>query len=136
MIMPTLAPHGQRRLVIVLVCCYVGAYLGLALAPVSGAWLWMLLAGAGAGLFPLSLTMFGLRTRAARATAALAAFAQGIGYLLAGSGPLLVGLTVGKSHEWTGMFALLFVALAVCLIAGLRASRPRYVDDEVAVNTR
>ncbi len=88
------------------------------------------------GLLPLSLTMFGLRTRAARATAALAAFAQGIGYLVAGSGPLLVGLTVGTSRDWTGMFVLLFVALAVCLIAGLRASRPRYVDDEVAVSTR
>jgi CP family cyanate transporter-like MFS transporter len=131
MVMPTLAPRGQRRLVLVLVSCYAVSYVGLALVPVGGAWLWMLLAGTASGLFPLALTLFGLRTRTPQSTAAVAAFTQGIGYLLAASGPFLVGITVGRPHDWTGMFVLLFAALAVCLVAGLRASRPTYVDDEL-----
>jgi CP family cyanate transporter-like MFS transporter len=131
MLMPTLAGRGQRRLILVLSACYLGAYVGLAVAPAGGAWVWMLLTGTGSGMFPLALTMFGLRTRTARTTGALSAFAQGIGYLLAGSGPLLVGVLLGSSHHWTGMFLLLFIALAVCVTAGLRAGRPVFVDDEI-----
>jgi CP family cyanate transporter-like MFS transporter len=132
MLMPTLAGRGQRRLVVILSACYLGAYVGLAVAPVGGVWLWMLLTGAGAGMFPLVLTMFGLRTRTAATTAALSAFTQGIGYLLAGSGPLLVGVLLGSPHHWTGMFMLLFSSLAVCFAAGLRAGRATFVDDEIA----
>jgi CP family cyanate transporter-like MFS transporter len=129
-VMPTLAVRGQRSLVLGLAGCYLVGYVGLLLAPVSGSWVWMLLIGTGAGMFPLVLTMFGLRTRTPEATIALAAFAQSIGYVLAGTGPLLVGVLLGRPHDWTGPFALLFVALAVGTTAGLLAARPRYVEDE------
>lgn len=130
-LMPTLAVRGQRRLVLGLCSCYLAGYIGLLVAPVGGAWVWMLLVGVAAGLFPLVLTMFGLRTRTPDVTVALAAFAQGVGYLLAGTGPLLVGVLLGRPHDWSRPFALLFVALGVTVVAGMFAARPRYVDDEV-----
>jgi CP family cyanate transporter-like MFS transporter len=132
-IMPTLAVRGQRPLVLVLAGCYLGGYFGLLIAPVDGSWAWMLLIGVGAGMFPLALTMFSLRTRGPEATIALAAFSQGVGYILAGTGPLLVGVLLGQPHNWTWLFVLLFSSLAVATVAGLLAARPRFVEDEVAM---
>jgi MFS transporter, CP family, cyanate transporter len=133
-IMPTLAVRGQRPLVLALAGCYLVGYLGLLIAPLDASWAWMLLIGVGAGMFPLALTMFGLRTRRPEATVALSAFAQGVGYVLAGTGPLLVGVLLGQPHNWTWLFVLLFTALAVATVAGLLAARPRFIEDEVPVS--
>jgi MFS transporter, CP family, cyanate transporter len=133
--MPMLAARGERRLILILCGCYLAAYIGLALAPLGVAWVWMVLAGLGSGLFPLCLTMFGLHTRTATTTAALSAFAQGVGYLIAATGPLLVGLSLGSPHNWAGFFVVLFAALAACIVFGVRASEPRFVDDEVDATT-
>jgi MFS transporter, CP family, cyanate transporter len=131
MIMPTLAVRGQRLLVIALATSTLVAYVGLSLAGDRGAWLWMFLAGVGGGTFPLSLTMMGLRTRHAAATAALSAFSQSIGYLIAGTGPLLVGLLLGATGGWAAPMATLYIMLAVGVVSGLIAARPVFVEDEV-----
>ena len=133
---PLLALRGQRLLVVVLTVSYLIAYIGMALAPLGGAWVWMLLAGIGSGMFPLALTMIGLRTRDAETTGALSAFSQGVGYLFAGTGPLLVGVLLGATNNWSAPFALLFVVLGVAAVAGWIAARDRYVDDELAAAVR
>jgi MFS transporter, CP family, cyanate transporter len=83
-------------------------------------------------MFPLSLTMIGLRARTSETTAALSAFVQAIGYVVAGAGPLLFGVLYGATNAWTLPLAALFVALAVAFGAGWLACRPSYVDDELA----
>ena len=133
-IMPMLAIRGQRPLVVALAACYLVGYVGLLTAPVGGSWAWMFFIGVGAGMFPLVLTMFGLRTRAPEATVALAAFTQGVGYVLAGTGPLLVGVLLGQPHNWNWLFVLLFTALGVATVAGLLAGRPRFIEDEVRLS--
>jgi MFS transporter, CP family, cyanate transporter len=132
MVVPTVAPRRHRLVVTVLAGCYLVAYVGLALAPVGGAWVWMTLSGIGSGMFPLSLTMIGLRARTAETTAALSAFVQALGYIVAGSGPLLFGVLYGATNSWTAPLALLFVALALAFGSGWLACRPNYVDDELA----
>jgi MFS transporter, CP family, cyanate transporter len=132
MVVPTIAPSRHRLVVVVLSTCYLVSYLGLALAPVGGAWAWMVLSGIGSGMFPLSLTMIGLRARTSETTAALSAFVQAIGYVVAGAGPLLFGVLYGATNAWTLPLAALFVALAVAFGAGWLACRPSYVDDELA----
>jgi MFS transporter, CP family, cyanate transporter len=132
MVVPTIAPSRHRLVVVVLSTCYLVSYLGLALAPVGGAWAWMVLSGIGSGMFPLSLTMIGLRARTSETTAALSAFVQAIGYVVAGAGPLLFGVLYGATNAWTLPLAVLFVALAVAFGAGWLACRPGYVDDELA----
>ncbi len=133
---PALAARrpSQWPLVVLLAGCYVGAYTGMLTATgFAGGVLWAALVGIGSGSFPLALTMIALRTRTADATASLSAFAQSVGYVLAGGGPLLVGVLHGRSGGWTGSFVLLFATLAALVVAGWFAARPRYVEDEVCV---
>ncbi|MEO6885435.1 MAG: MFS transporter [Jatrophihabitantaceae bacterium] len=132
MVVPTIATRHHRTVIVALTGCYLVAYLGMALAPVGGAWAWMVLAGVGSGMFPLALTMIGLRSRTAQTTAALSAFVQAIGYLVAGTGPLLFGVLYGATNSWAIPLTLLFVAMVITLVAGWRAAAPRFVDDELA----
>jgi CP family cyanate transporter-like MFS transporter len=134
MVTPSIAPRHHRMVIITLSLCYLVAYLGLAVAPVGGAWVWMVFTGIGGGMFPLALTMIGLRARSAETTAALSAFVQGIGYLVAGTGPLLFGVLYGATGSWAPSLSLLFVALALAFAAGWQSSRPRLVDDELATS--
>jgi CP family cyanate transporter-like MFS transporter len=132
MLVPTVSQERHRRVIITLTGAYLVAYLGLVVAPVGGAWVWMTLVGLGSGMFPLALTMIGLRTRTAETTAALSAFVQAIGYIVAGTGPLLFGILYGATNGWGWSLSLLFVALALALVTGLAACRPHFVDDELA----
>lgn len=133
MVLPTVAVRlpDQRPLVALLLACYVAAYAGMLLAPRGGAWVWVVLAGTGSGAFPLVLTLIGLRTSRPEATASLGAFVQSIGYLVAGSGPLLVGVMHGATGGWTGPFVLLFCAVAVMGVAGWFVAVPGDVEDDL-----
>ena len=132
MVIPALAVRGQRAIVVGLTAASAVSYLGMLVAPVGGAWLWMLLGGVGGGMFPLTLVMIGLRSREIATTAALSAFVQGIGYLLAGTGPLLVGVLLGITGSWTWPLILLLLAALGSASAGWYAGRPAYVDDQLS----
>jgi CP family cyanate transporter-like MFS transporter len=132
MIIPAVAVRGQHSLVTGLTSLSAISYLGMLLAPVGGAWLWMLLGGIGSGIFPLTLTMIGLRSARVPVTAALSAFSQSVGYLIAGTGPLLVGLLLQLTGEnWTGPLILLLIADLCSFGFGWYAGRPCYVEDEL-----
>jgi CP family cyanate transporter-like MFS transporter len=133
MIAPTFAAVRLRTVITVLCGCSLIAYIGMAFAPKDGAWLWMVLAGLGAGAFPVALMMIGLRARNEQSTEALSSFVQAIGYVVAGAGSLLFGVLYGSTQHWTLPLALLIVALVLTYIAGIVASRERFVDDELAM---
>jgi CP family cyanate transporter-like MFS transporter len=134
LVAPRVAPSRLRGVVAGLGACYLVAYAGLAVAPVDGAWVWMALVGIGSGMFPVALTLIGLRSRTAATTAALSAFVQAIGYVVAGCGPVLFGALFGATGSWALPITVLFVALAVTLVAGWPATADRYVDDELAAS--
>lgn len=121
----------QRRVLAALVVCYVASYTGMGLSPGGAPLLWMVLAGLGGGTFPLALTMIGLRTRTTAGTASTSAFVQSVGYVVAGGGPLLVGVLHGATGGWTWPFVLLFADLALMAVAGWYAAQPRYVEDDL-----
>ena len=133
MVIPSVAARrsDQRALIAVLIGCTVVAYIGMLVSPGAGAWAWVVLAGLGAGAFPLALTMIGLRTRSIATTGSLSAFAQSMGYLIAGCGPLLVGVLHGATGGWTWPFVLLFADLAVMAVAGWVIGKHRYVEDDL-----
>jgi CP family cyanate transporter-like MFS transporter len=133
---PRVPPGRQRLLVVCLFCFSLAAYIGLALAPVGGAWLWMVLAGIGGGTFPVSLTLIGLRARTAATAASLSAFAQGIGYVIAGIGPLLFGALFGLTGSWGVPLAVLFVALGLNVFAAWPATADRRIEDELGASLR
>jgi len=120
----------QRPVVVGLVACYAVGFAGLWLAPISTAPLWVTFVAIGMGSFPLALMMLALRTRTPESTAALSAFGQSAGYLIAGAGPLLVGVLHQMTGGWTLPYALIFAVLVVQLFTGLYAARNRYLEDE------
>ncbi|MEV4249407.1 MFS transporter [Streptosporangium canum] len=135
MVVPWIASKfsDQRPVVAAFVAFYTVGFLGLWLGPVDLAWAFAVLVGIGMGSFPLALTMLALRTRTPEATAALSAFGQSTGYLIAGAGPLVVGVMHESTGGWTLPFLLLFAVVGVQLVTGWYAGRSRYLEDERAL---
>jgi len=105
------------------------AILGLLLAPQAAPVLWALLYGFGTGAsFPLALTLVLQRTRDAAQTGRLSASAQSLGYLVAATGPLAVGVLHDVTDGWTPALLLLLAILVVQTVVGLAAARPRLVS--------
>ncbi len=132
MIAPRITARHHRAVILGMGISYALSFIGLGLAPNGGAPVWMVLAGIGSGMFPMALTMIGLRARTPETTNVLSAFVQSIGYIVAGSGPLLFGVLRGVTAGWALPLASLWVALVIAVVAGWRACAPRYVDDEIA----
>lgn len=109
----------------------VGGYVGLWLAPATVPWLWAGLLGLGGWAFTAAIAMITARTHNPHVTARVSGFAQPVGYVLAGLGPLLVGVLYQVTHGWTAVLALLVGTAVVMTVAGLRLARPTYVDDEI-----
>ncbi|HJQ04798.1 MAG TPA: MFS transporter [Nocardioides sp.] len=114
----------QGHLVAALTAITAAGFAGVWLAPAEGAWLWAALLGAGGAVFPVTLSFFGLRTTTAADTAALSTMAQSVGYLLAASGPFLVGMLHDASGSWSLPCALLVGLGLVQTTAGYFAGRP------------
>lgn len=129
---PSLAARWPHGLVICLAATNTLCYLGMLIAPAGGAWVWMFLGGVGSGFFPLTLTLIGLRSRHIPVTATLSAFTQGAGYIIAGAGPLVVGLLLDLTgDDWTWPIILLLLANAVTSTFAWYTAKERYVDDEL-----
>ena len=110
---------------------YPVGFVGLMIAPHSLAVLWAVVVGIGTVTFPLILTLIGLRARTPEGTAALSAFTQSTGYLVAAVGPFLVGVVHDATGGWTWPLVLL-LALALPLFPlSAYASRPVMVEDQL-----
>jgi len=118
----------QRGVNVTLVVIAVIALFGLLFAPTSTVLFWAILQGIGqGGLIAAAMTVIVLRSPDSHVAAHLSGMAQGVGYVLAALGPLLVGLIRG----WTGSFsetAILFVVLgAGAATMGAGAGRALHV---------
>lgn len=132
-LIPTFAARLQHQtwLIVGLVACYPIGYLGLILAPVAGAWAWAVLVGTAASVFPLVLTLIGLRARTREGTAALSGFTQSVGYLISAVGPFGMGVLYDATGGWTVPLSVLLVLVLGQLAAGLAVARPSYIEDFV-----
>lgn len=103
------------------------ATVGLIVAPAAAPLLWSVLMGVGMSTFSLALAVIALRARDAADTAQLSGMAQGLGYLLASTGPLLFGMLHDASHGWTLPFVMFLGVFVVQMVTGAVAGRNRYV---------
>lgn len=133
LIVPSIAVRGrdQRLINVVLVAFAVVGLLGCLFAPLSTVWVWAVVQGIGqGGLIAVAMTLIILRSPDAHIAAQLSGMVQGVGYVLAACGPLVVGFLRG----WTGDFrasAILFLALGLGAgLCGLGAGRARHVGDK------
>ncbi len=109
----------------------VGGYLGILLAPTTTPWLWVIMLGVAGFAFPLCLALLAARTRTSTVTAQLSGFVQPVGYLIAAMGPFLVGVIHQATGGWNLVLILLMISAVPFTLAGIRAARPGYVDDEL-----
>ncbi|MEJ7702155.1 MAG: MFS transporter [Geodermatophilaceae bacterium] len=123
---------NQTSLILALCASYVVGYVGLILWPAAGALAWAVLIGIGTGMFPLALTLIGLRARTSDGTAALSGFTQSVGYLIAAVGPFMMGAGYDATGGWTVPLIVLTVLIVPQAVTGWMVARPRYVEDEVA----
>jgi CP family cyanate transporter-like MFS transporter len=133
LVLPGLAVRrpNQTPYVLALCACYLLGYIGLLAWPAGGAWVWAVLIGIGTGVFPLTLTLIGLRARTSDGTAALSGFAQSVGYLIGAVGPFMMGALFGATGSWTIPIWVLTVLVVPLAYAGVRASVPRFLEDQL-----
>ncbi|WP_315923537.1 CynX/NimT family MFS transporter [Mesorhizobium sp. SP-1A] len=118
----------QRGTNVALVAIATAALLGLMFAPKWTVPFWAVLQGVGqGGLIAAAMIVIVLRSPDSHVAAHLSGMAQGVGYVLAAIGPLLVGLI----RSWTGSFdaaALLMVAIGLLAMwMGIGAGRALHV---------
>lgn len=111
--------------------CMVLGYGGLLLAPATIPLAWALLLGLGSLAFPTALALITARTREPAVTARVSGFIQPAGYLMAGAGPLLIGLIHGWTGSWTVPLLLLLASSFPLVVFGRRVANGGYVDDEL-----
>jgi MFS transporter, CP family, cyanate transporter len=103
--------------------------IGVLLAPTHLALLWATLLGIGTGgTFSVTLLLMASRAKDAVIASRLSSMAQGIGYMIAATGPLLAGVL----HSATGSWQVpLLVTIGICgaqVLAGVEAARPGTVS--------
>ncbi len=119
---------GGPTLVLLASASAACGFVGLIVAPVSLAYLWMILLGLAQGAcISLAIAYIVARSPDHEHTGKLSAMAQGFGYLLACLGPLALGAVHSVTGSWTVPLIVLIAVLGAQVAAGLQASRPRHV---------
>ena len=109
----------------------VAGYIGLWLAPTTLPWLWAIFLAFGTASFPLILALLGLRARSASGTAALSGFAQSVGYLIAASGPFIVGVLHANTHNWGWSIGFQLILVVPMVFVGVKCCRTWFIEDEL-----
>jgi MFS transporter, CP family, cyanate transporter len=126
LLIPMLAHRAvdQRRLVAMAMLATGAGLAGAVFGPTGGAVPFILLLGLGQG-GTLGLGIFYTMARAPDpvTAASLSAFSQGIGYLIASTGPLVIGFLHDVTGSWTVPGLVLLAVCAVTVIVGSLAGR-------------
>jgi CP family cyanate transporter-like MFS transporter len=89
------------------------------------------LVGVGCTVFPIVLTLIGLRAHTPDGTAALSGFTQSLGYLLAALGPFVIGLVYDATGGWTEPLWLLLALVLPLMAVGAYVGRPAFLEDQL-----
>lgn len=118
----------QGRLVIAAAALLATSLVGLLLAPVAGALIWMVLFGLGQGAaFSLGFSLILLRSTDEQHATELSGMSQSVGYLLGALGPVGLGLVRDMTDGWTWPILVLLFLMVPFVVIGLGASRDRHV---------
>jgi CP family cyanate transporter-like MFS transporter len=122
---------SQVGLLVAVIGCYVIGYALLLLDAHALAIPAALLVGVGCCVFPVVLTLIGLRAHTSDGTAALSGFTQSLGYLMAALGPFLIGTIYDATGGWTAPLWLLLVLVLPLIAVGAYVGRPAYLEDQL-----
>jgi CP family cyanate transporter-like MFS transporter len=121
----------QRAMILSVLSCYLVGYALLLVDAHAFAVPAALLVGVGCCVFPIVLTLIGLRAHTPDGTAALSGFTQSLGYLIAAVGPFVVGAIYDATGQWTAPLWLLTLLVFPLLAVGAYAGRPAYLEDQL-----
>ncbi len=128
--------RDQRALVAVVVAIWAAGIGGLLIAPATWTIFWMALFGIAAGsALSIALTLIVLRSPDTPHAAALSGMAQSVGYLLAATGPFIVGALHDLSGGWRVPVTFVLLILVPTLLFGFAAGRDRLVGQATARGT-
>lgn len=97
---------------------------------------WTLALGFGSGaIFVLSLSFLAMRVSTTAQAASLAGMAQFVGYLLAASGPSLMGAFYDAFGSWEPMLIFCMINAVIIFFFGLAAGRDRQIGREETTTT-
>ncbi|MFN3428779.1 MAG: CynX/NimT family MFS transporter [Candidatus Sericytochromatia bacterium] len=115
----------QRPLALAVGAVTVVSLLGLLVAPMAAPLAWVMLLGvSGGATISLALSLIVLRARDDHQVASLSGMAQGLGYLMAASGPFVFGWLYDRTHRWEASLGLLVACALFMSVAAYGASRP------------
>ena len=118
----------QRPAVAAAIVMMTIGLLGVLLAPTSTALLWAVVLGIAQGAsLSLALLVIVLRSADGDVAAALSGMAQSGGYLLASTGPLVMGLLFTATGGWTVPLLFLLAVAALIWIPAMTAARNRVI---------
>ncbi|HEU5038552.1 MAG TPA: MFS transporter [Nocardioides sp.] len=123
--------EDPSRVLFAVIAAYPVGFVGLMLAPHDLAIVWAVVVGVATVTFPLILTLIGLRARTAEGTAALSAFTQSTGYLIAAVGPFLVGVVHDATGGWQWPLVLLLTLAIPLFPLAAYVSRHVMVEDQL-----
>ena len=107
--------------------------LGLLLLP-QFATMWVLVFGFGGGAgFIVGLSCISHRTHHTHQAAALSGMAQCVGYLLAATGPILIGSMHDATGSWRLPLILCAISCVLCSVCGFLAGRDRIIEHKPSV---
>ncbi|HHW83829.1 MAG TPA: MFS transporter, partial [Actinomycetales bacterium] len=132
-VMPALVARMRdlRPIILVLGTCGMAGFLGLLYFPTTVPWLWAVLLGISGGSFPTAIALINARTRDYRVTMQVSAFVQSVGYVVAGTGPLLVGVALDVFGTWHVPLIGLAASAVVLVGSGFMAVSGPMIDDDL-----
>ncbi|MGE4428542.1 MAG: CynX/NimT family MFS transporter [Solirubrobacteraceae bacterium] len=134
-VVPVVAARRPTQQPLVLLCAggLLVGLVGLLVAPVAWAVVWMIALGLGTGTgISLAITLFVLRSRTTQGATDLSGMAQAVGYAVAAAGPLSVGALHDLTAGWTAPVIALAVLTGGLVLTGRVAASDRYVEDDGA----
>lgn len=135
LLVPVLAaryPKTQAPLVLLSSLLGIAGSLGILLGPSSLLWLSVSAFGLLPTIFPLTLTMFNLRSRQRPTVLAISSFAQGVAYGSTTAVVFLVGLLRELTGNWVVALWLMFAVAALTALLTIQLAKGRMIDDEIA----
>ncbi|WUH98066.1 MFS transporter [Spirillospora sp. NBC_00431] len=121
--------RDQRPLVIGTVVLTMAGFAGATWAPIGTVWGWAFVLGMGQGLgFASALSFIGLRAHDAQVAAQLSGMAQGVGYVIAALGPLVIGALHDATDGWSVPMTAVLLVCAFMTLPGLAAGRDRSIE--------
>lgn len=122
--------QATRPVFFIAIGCGLAGLAGFLFLPTVAMPLWVVLFGLSPALFPLALVLLSIRARTPESAVALSGFVQSVGYAVAATFPLLIGMIHDLTDSWQIPLWVLVGVLVAVIPAGWVAGRRRTIEED------